>query len=54
MEKIYNQISEIGKGPKKNVSTKREDYAPDDFTKAVQSFKRAIELDSNYGRAYAA
>ena len=27
---------------------------PDDLAKAVQSFKKAIELDPNYGRAYAA
>jgi len=27
---------------------------PDDLIKAIQSFKRAIELDPNYGRAYAA
>jgi TolB-like protein/Tfp pilus assembly protein PilF len=29
-------------------------WTSDDLTKAVQSFKKAIELDSNYGRAYAA
>jgi adenylate cyclase len=28
--------------------------SPDDWAKAVQYFERAIELDSNYGRAYAA
>jgi len=27
---------------------------PDDFAKAVSYFKKAVELDSNYGRAYAA
>ncbi|MDH4267895.1 MAG: tetratricopeptide repeat protein [Deltaproteobacteria bacterium] len=27
---------------------------PEDFTKAAASFKKAIELDPNYGRAYAA
>jgi adenylate cyclase len=27
---------------------------PDDLSKAIQSFKRAAELDPNYGRAYAA
>jgi TolB-like protein len=29
-------------------------WTPDDMVKAVQSFKKAIELDANYGRAYAA
>jgi TolB-like protein len=29
-------------------------WTPDDLAKAVQSFKKAIELDPNYGRAYAA
>ena len=27
---------------------------PDDLSRAIQSFKKAIELDPNYGRAYAA
>jgi TolB-like protein/class 3 adenylate cyclase/Flp pilus assembly protein TadD len=29
-------------------------WAPEDFRKAITYFERAIELDSNYGRAYAA
>ncbi len=29
-------------------------FTPEDSTKAVASFKKAIELDPNYGRAYAA
>ncbi len=29
-------------------------HTPDDFAKAVHYFEKAIELDSNYGRAYAA
>jgi len=29
-------------------------FTPEDFSKAVASFKKAIELDPNYGRAYAA
>jgi adenylate cyclase len=28
-------------------------FTPEDFAKAVASFKKAIELDPNYGRAYA-
>jgi TolB-like protein len=28
-------------------------YAPDDFARAVRYFEKAIELDPNYGRAYA-
>jgi tetratricopeptide (TPR) repeat protein len=29
-------------------------FTPNDFTKAVASLKKAVELDPNYGRAYAA
>ena len=29
-------------------------FTPEDFSKAVTSFEKAIELDPNYGRAYAA
>ncbi len=29
-------------------------FTPEDFSKAIKLFKRAIELDPNYGRAYAA
>ena len=29
-------------------------FTPEDFSKAISLFKRAIELDPNYGRAYAA
>ena len=29
-------------------------FTPEDFSKAITLFKRAIELDPNYGRAYAA
>jgi TolB-like protein len=29
-------------------------FTPDDFAKAVSYFKKAVELDPNYGRAYAA